>query len=828
MPKAILLFADGTGNSAANLFKTNVWRLYQAVDLSPSPAQGLKQIAFYHDGVGTSALRPIQLLGSVFGLGLKRNILAMYIFLCRNYERGDKIYLFGFSRGAFTARVFAALVLTQGLIRCQTDEELSAYAPDAYRAYRRRYKLPLLPRSSKAKFESTIPGQARDNPFTSYYRKTTVGLVDRLRDLRDVALRAMRRLARRRQYSQIYRTPIREIAFLGVWDTVAAYGMPLEELTRGIDDWVWPLSMPNTILSPQVRRARHALALDEERDSFQPLLWDEANEQRLIARGRVDPERMRQVWFAGVHSNIGGGYADDTLSHVSLEWMMDEAREAGLRLKLPADWGWSFDPNPFGRLYDSRSGIAGYYRPQSRRLAAKLKDLPNPPAGILLLQDPQNPPKLVQPVRVHESVMARITAGSDRYAPTSLPPAFTVVGPGQPAVGTPERPAALQSHLEEWIFDDIWRRRVIYFVTVGVSVLLAAFPLIQLAAPPSACVGPQCLLAPVIRAAGGILPGFLSPWIASYALTPGWFLLVATAIVALMQVGATIRLRIQDGMRELWIKSYNLPVSRQRPAPPVAKAAGPPNGWVYRLRTNGAYQRTLRAIKWRMIPTVFGLLILTAITAVGLLVTLRTVYAARDHVDAIGPCGPGSAAGRLVTADPCGTPFATLEQGRHYRVTLTVEEPWSDDAPPELRKFWLIARLIDRGWFAPSIPASPKGIDPSDRPWWFGLAGPLRRAQAQDWFQPILRIHASGGLVHLQPLTFEGACLPQGCGAAGNRFTAEFSADRTGAASIFVNDAVGWPAAFFYRDNAGTAAISLEVREGTRWVRAGRPEDPHP
>jgi uncharacterized protein (DUF2235 family) len=627
MPKAILLFADGTGNSAAKLFKTNIWRLYQAVDLSQSPSRGVRQIAFYHDGVGTSTFKPLQLLGGIFGVGLKRNILAMYVFLCRNYERGDQIYLFGFSRGAFTVRVFAAFILSQGLIRCQTDEELSTYAPDAYRAYRRRYKLPLLPRQSKVRFENAVPRRARDNPFTSYFRKTKVGVVDRVRDLRDVALRATRRLARRRQYSEVYRAPVGEIAFLGVWDTVAAYGMPLEELTRGIDDWVWPLSMPNTILSPRVRRARHALALDEERDSFQPLLWDEVAEQGMVAQGKVAPDRLRQVWFAGVHSNLGGGYADDALSHVSLEWMMGEARAAGVRLKLPADWGWPFDPDPFGRLYDSRGGVAGYYRPQSRRLAAKLQ---RPPAGTLLLRDPQSPPKLVPPVLVHESVIARIKAGTDRYAPTTLPPAFTVVGPGQPATGMPVRPAALQSRLEEWVFDDVWRRRVIYFSTVGVSLVLAAFPLIQLAAPPSACVGPQCLLAPVIRSAGGVLPSLLSPWIDAFALAPGWFLLVSAAIAGLMQVGATLRLRIQGGMRELWIRSYSLPVSRRRPAPPVARAAGAPNGWVYRLRTSGAYQRTLQAVKWRVIPTLFGLLILTALTAVALLAILRTVYAALD------------------------------------------------------------------------------------------------------------------------------------------------------------------------------------------------------
>ncbi len=106
MSKTIILLADGTGNGAAALFKTNVWRLYKALDLSePPPAGEARQIAYYHDGVGTSTFKPLAILGGVFGVGLKRNIVHMYAFLCRKYEPGDRIYVFGFSRGAFTARV---------------------------------------------------------------------------------------------------------------------------------------------------------------------------------------------------------------------------------------------------------------------------------------------------------------------------------------------------------------------------------------------------------------------------------------------------------------------------------------------------------------------------------------------------------------------------------------------------------------------------------------------------------------------------------------------------------------------------------------------------
>jgi len=110
--KRIALFSDGTGNSSASHQKTNVWRTYQALDCT----DGSNQIAFYDNGVGTSSFTPIALVGQVFGWGLARNVRQIYGFLCRTYNPGDEIYCFGFSRGAFTIRVVAALIANQGII----------------------------------------------------------------------------------------------------------------------------------------------------------------------------------------------------------------------------------------------------------------------------------------------------------------------------------------------------------------------------------------------------------------------------------------------------------------------------------------------------------------------------------------------------------------------------------------------------------------------------------------------------------------------------------------------------------------------------------------
>src|SRR5690606_15657173 len=109
------------------------------------------------------------------------------------------------------------------------------------------------------------------------------------------------------------------------------------------DNWIWPLSMPNYALSPRARRARHALAIDDERDAFHPLLWDEVHERALIESPenqakpakdptRIDGERLKQVWFTGMHSDVGGGYPDESLSYISLLWMIDEAKKCGLRI----------------------------------------------------------------------------------------------------------------------------------------------------------------------------------------------------------------------------------------------------------------------------------------------------------------------------------------------------------------------------------------------------------------------------------------------------------------------------------------------------------------
>ena len=210
MPKKIVLLSDGTGNSSAKAQKTNVWRLYQALNLNSG-----EQIALYDDGVGTSTNKYLARIGGAFGWGLKRNVLDLYKFVCRNYEPKDEIYGFGFSRGAFTIRVLVELVANEGLVAFRSEEELNRNATAAYRHYRSK----------------RFPGSR---------------IVLGLRWLRDLMLRARDRIERHQTYQEVSketesagRKSIR-IKFLGVWDTVEAYGMPILELKRGIVGFFGP------------------------------------------------------------------------------------------------------------------------------------------------------------------------------------------------------------------------------------------------------------------------------------------------------------------------------------------------------------------------------------------------------------------------------------------------------------------------------------------------------------------------------------------------------------------------------------------------------------
>jgi uncharacterized protein (DUF2235 family) len=535
--KRIILLSDGTGNSAGKVWRTNVWRVFESLDLTSS-----QQIAFYDDGVGTSSFKPFAILGGAFGFGLKRNALDIYKFACRNYcshldylaleaaaakaenrEEGygpyqsDDIFAFGFSRGAFTIRVVNGLICKQGLVSYRTEEELDRKVAAAYRAHRAE--------TFKSQFQIEWPFRKLRNLFVSAKHDKN-------------------------------ERPVDHVAFLGLWDTVAAYGLPVDEMTRGVSRYLWPLELPDRQLHPLVRKACHALSLDDERTTFHPLLWDESPETVATGTRDTSSERITQVWFAGVHSNVGGGYPDDSLAHVSLTWILSEARSRGLTLKASP----GADPDAFtrvrstqdkdGRIYDSRNGLGGYYRYGPRSVAA-LSD-------TRYSDDKRDCVKIAMP-KIHESVFARIAVDAHLYAPVGLPPAYEVltydekiVSPDELGYETSGSALRREAAQEKVVGSTIWRRRIIYFLTVIASIYLLAYPLTSHLPASAEFTSRLRPLSDVIRLVGLALPGAASRWTNAYARDPLWFVLCAGLVALLLWLSASLRGKIVDQMRAAW------------------------------------------------------------------------------------------------------------------------------------------------------------------------------------------------------------------------------------------------------------------------------------
>jgi uncharacterized protein (DUF2235 family) len=546
----LIVLSDGTGNSASKAFKTNVWRLYQALDLRDG-----KQVAVFGDGVGTSSVTFLRIVGLALGVGVKRNVLNLYKFLCHNYWRekradgqteSDRIWMFGFSRGAFTIRVLAGLVHSEGLVKFETEADLERNAIAAYRAFREK----AFPAKARWVFWVPLGRRVRDL-LISWWQPVTGGvayeLVDRRKDI--------------------------DIHFVGLWDTVAAYGLPIDELTIAVDKWVWPMKFEDTSLLDSVLHARHALALDDERRTFHPIPWDERAEKQQ--RGRVDPDRLTQVWFPGMHADVGGGYPDDGLSFVPLCWMIDEAAEKGLKFEELIVETYRSLASPTGRIYDSRGGTGALWRYQ--------------PRNVQFLMD-KNDDTVPKPDRVtplvHHCVVTRMTYGNDGYAPKSLPFKIDILLPDRVRVGfdQSEVDAAMQTatdastktvlaNLEALIdtaqaqdkrgytfalvLDTIWWRRFVYFVTLGLALVALAFPAVyalmnwgdktekinQIES------GAVTYLLTLFK---GFIPGYASPWVDAVAANPPLAVNIVLLFIISLVVSSFLQLRIQDRARAAW------------------------------------------------------------------------------------------------------------------------------------------------------------------------------------------------------------------------------------------------------------------------------------
>ncbi len=307
-PKNIVVFCDGTWNSSDQKTKgnpprripTNVAKLFEAV--CADDAHGDPQIVHYIRGVGTSWDERI--LGGGFGYGISDNIKEGYQFICSNYAAGDRIFLFGFSRGAYTARSIAGFIHNMGILKRAHFYKLN----EAYEHYR-------------DKTAEWKPGSEK-----------SVG------------------------FQRDFGWPSKAIHFVGVWDTVGALGAPYGVVLSWLIDKIFKCSFHDVKLSSSIKNAYHALASDELRWPFRPSLWELSS-----SHIKIDPDdgslNFEQCRFAGVHSDVGGGYPEAGLSDIALEWMAEKAQQLELRLDLTCIEDPAVKSDPREKMHNSQTWV---------------------------------------------------------------------------------------------------------------------------------------------------------------------------------------------------------------------------------------------------------------------------------------------------------------------------------------------------------------------------------------------------------------------------------------------------------------------------------------
>ena len=711
--KKIVLLSDGTGNGAAKRHKTNVWRLYHALDLHSDD-----QIAMYDDGVGSQQFLLFKLLGGAFGWGLKRNVIELYKFLCRNYvageteEESDRIYLFGFSRGAFTVRVLAGLIDRCGLCTdFGSERDLHAAARANYAIYREKYRGPRLAR-----------------------------LFPRIRDR--ALLKDRSRL----------KTAVRpKIEFIGVWDTVDAYGLPIDELADLWDRFIFAMRFRDRLLSGKVLKACHAVSIDDERHTFHPVLWDERTE--------CDPDRIEQVWFPGVHSDVGGGYPRNGLALVALDWMISRVGASNgdrsgliflsdLRDEYRRRCDWS------GIQHDSRAGLRALYRYKPRNIEELCKA-----AGATGAET--GPPKL------HRSAFERIGEKVVPYAPTGLPARYGVVTTrgAPPQFETDAEKDARFAAMNDPL-DVIYWRRWLYRAFVATTLLLVASPVLVEWEVCALCEDLACLLDPVCEFARGVLPDIAIGWFEALCQNLGWFVLLAILYAALSVCKQVARAKTAERAATAWS------VLKVLAQPPVWN---PTPTSRLRMVSAGALGRAARRGWWWIVFLI--------VLSVVLVAADRLVFHFRDSArwlcePSIAPkLGTGQEEIAFDAARPCLPAGVALVAGTTYRFDVKVLSDWMDG----------------------DLPAGPDGLVGAI-PLAMKAATPFRRHLSRPWFELTGRVGRSGGE------TFaigSGTC---------------YTARSDGALYLYVNDAVsglmpgrGWAFPYFWSwgPNSGTATVNV-------------------
>jgi uncharacterized protein (DUF2235 family) len=336
MSKNIVVFADGTGQEGGRGNNTNVYKLFNMV-----ADRTKEQIVFYDRGLGTGWRK---ISGNLFGAGMDKNIKECYTFIFENFQAGDKIYLIGFSRGAATVRSLSSFIHYFGILP-QSRPELIDEAYDIYKI-----------KNSKKRIKEAKAFVDRNHTMWTY------------------------------------------VEFIGVWDTVSALGIPIKSIDVACQKVPFMRHTYHDFrLSPSVKFGYQALAIDDYRDTFHPVLWEKEKEPY---------QEIEQVWFVGSHTDIGGGYKEQEVSDIPLQWLTAKAVSKGL-LIYPNN-SVSINPNVNGKMHDSRKDFPmNLYK-------KKIRKWDNQRDGV---------------IKVHESVLDRLfDVDGKPYKPWVLEGEFEVVG----------------------------------------------------------------------------------------------------------------------------------------------------------------------------------------------------------------------------------------------------------------------------------------------------------------------------------------------------------------------------------------------------------------
>jgi len=527
--KNIILSSDGTGNTGGKKYNTNVWNLHTAIDRNDHEKNisDIRQVTFYDDGVGTDQLKWLKLLGGAFGLGLAINVKELYTFLVYNYEEGDRIYLFGFSRGGFTMRLLADIICSIGILKLDhahyiRDEDIECAVNGVYRRLRQE-------NFHFQWFDSSCIRNILRNVIEFVIKK--IICVDN--NLKPYCIHSTKPLG---AIPACHAPSSVNIEFIGIWDTVEAYAIPSRYWGNFIDKYIYRFQRSSLELDCRIKNVCHVLSIDDERQVFHPVLWDEKQTKQC---GHCNNKpHIEQVWFSGVHANVGGGYPKQGLAWTSLSWMMEKAKHSGLRFAEEDHEQYIENCDYNDHLYDSRAGLASYYGYELRNID-KISHNHHIPSDKILL---------------HISTFQRILYRTRGYAPINLPQNFKIIDAQvfefQQKYEIEQFSLKIQTRLKntnilekhaKGIKFRIWQQRI--FATTVFSILTVLF----------------------------FIQVFIAPLTAKLWLIPAY---IAVAIIPVFWIiNWSLRKRLYKSAREFWSKSiveddWQVIKNYRPPAPP--------------------------------------------------------------------------------------------------------------------------------------------------------------------------------------------------------------------------------------------------------------------